>query len=170
MQVKTKTGNWENDLGNNVKLSCGLWICSNKEKLYKFTLEIVVKVLTNFLSWYFLYFPSRKYSLYRHFNLLRYSTFLFCYLFKLVFGAMFAVPHLVMAIKASEFYQHMPNEKISQGKLYIFTQQWIIELRYNSWLLTTFQCNLLNKIVWKNLKYGVFGVLVEAFMGREHLK
>ena len=79
---------------------------------------------------------------------------------------MFAVPHLVMAIKASEFYQHLPNEKMSQEKLYIFTQQCIIELRY-SWLLITFQCNLVNEIVSKNLKYGVFksfGVLVEAFM------
>ena len=68
---------------------------------------------------------------------------------------MFAVPHLVMAIKASEFYQHLPNEKMSQEKLYIFTQQCIIELRY-SWLLITFQCNLVNEIVSKNLKYGVF--------------
>ena len=68
---------------------------------------------------------------------------------------MFAVPHLVLAIKASEFYQHMPNEKMSREKLHIFTQQCIIELRY-SWLLTTFRCNLVNKIVSKNLKYGVF--------------
>ena len=59
-----------------------------------------------------------------------------------------------MAIKASEFYQHLPNEKMSQEKLYIFTQQCITELRY-SWLLTTFQCNLVNEIVSKNLKYGV---------------
>ena len=102
-----------------------------------------------------MYFPSRKYSFCRHFNLLRYSSFLYCYLLKLVFGAMFAVPHLVMAIKASEFYQHMPNAKISLEKSYIFTQQCIIELRY-SWLLTTFQCNLVKKIVSKNLKYGVF--------------
>ena len=42
---------------------------------------------------------------------------------------MFAVPHLVMAIKASEFCQHLRNEKMSQEKLYIFTQQCIIELR-----------------------------------------
>ena len=68
---------------------------------------------------------------------------------------MFAAPHFVMAIKASEFYQHLPNEKMSQVKLYTFTQQCIIELRY-SWLLTTFQCNLVNEIVSKNLKYGVF--------------
>ena len=59
-----------------------------------------------------------------------------------------------MAIKASEFYQHLPNEKMSQEKLYIFTQQCITELRY-SWLLTTFQCTLVNEIVSKNLKYGV---------------
>ena len=135
MQVKTKTGNWENKLGNNVKLSCGLWIFSNKGKLYKFTLEIVANVLTNFVSWYLLYFPSRKYSLYRHFNLLRYSSFLYCYLFKLVFGAIFAVPHLVMAIKASEFYQDMPNEKMSQGKtVYFYTTMYYrakIELALN---------------------------------------
>ena len=69
---------------------------------------------------------------------------------------MFAVPHFVMAIKASaDKTQHLPNEKTSQEKLYIFTQQCIIELRY-SWLLTTFHCNLVNEIVSKNLKYEVF--------------
>ena len=119
MQMKTKTGNWENELENNVKLSCGLWICSNKGK---FTLEIVVKVWTNFVSWYFLYFPSKNYSLYRHFNLLRYSSTLYCYLFKLVFGAKFAVPQLFMAIKASEFYQHLPNEKnVTRKIVYFYT-------------------------------------------------
>ena len=69
---------------------------------------------------------------------------------------MFAVPHFAMAIKASvDKTQHLPNEKMSQEKLYIFTQQCIIELRY-SWLLTTFQFNLVNEIVSKNLKYGMF--------------
>ena len=68
---------------------------------------------------------------------------------------MFVVPHLVMAIKASEFYQQLPKEKMSQEKLYIFAQQCIIELRY-SWLLTTFQWNLVNEIVSKKLKYEIF--------------
>ena len=72
-----------------------------------------------------------------------------------MFGAIFAVPHLVMAINASEFSQHMPNEKMSREKLHIFTQQCIIELRCN-WLLTTFRCNLVNEIISKKLKYGVF--------------
>ena len=152
MQIKTKTGNWENELEKNVKLSRGLRICSNKGKFWKFTLEIVVKVLTNIASWYFFHFPSKKNSLYRHFNLLRYSSILYCYLFKLVFGEMFAVPHLVMAIKVNGFYQHLPNEKM---RLRIFTEQCIVEVRYG-WLLTTFQCNLANEIVSKNLKYGVF--------------
>ena len=71
---------------------------------------------------------------------------------------MFVVPHLVMAIKASEFYQHLAKEKKSQEKLYIFAQQFIIELRY-SWLLTTFQCNLVTEIVSKNLKHKVFKFL-----------
>ena len=71
---------------------------------------------------------------------------------------MFVVPHLVMAIKASEFYQHLAKEKKSQEKLHIFAQQFIIELRY-SWLLTTFQCNLVTEIVSKNLKHEVFKFL-----------
>ena len=68
---------------------------------------------------------------------------------------MFVVPHLAMAIKASEFYQHLAKEKMSQEKLHIFAQQFIIELRY-SWLLTTFQFNLVTEIVSKNLKHEVF--------------
>ena len=44
---------------------------------------------------------------------------------------MFVVPHLAMAIKASEFYQRLAKEKKSQEKLYIFAQQFIIELRYS---------------------------------------
>ena len=52
-----------------------------------------------------------------------------------MFGAIFAVPHLVMAIKASEFYQDMPNEKMSQGKtVYFYTTMYYrakIELALN---------------------------------------
>ena len=68
---------------------------------------------------------------------------------------MFVVPHLAMATPYHEFYLHLAEEKKSQEKLYIFAQQFIIELRY-SWLLTTFQCNLVTEIVSKNLKHEVF--------------
>ena len=68
---------------------------------------------------------------------------------------MFVMPHLVMATPYHEFYLHLAKEKKSQEKLYIFAQQFIIELRY-SWLLTTFQCNLVTEIVSKNLKHEVF--------------
>ena len=44
--------------------------------------------------------------------LLGHSTFLYCYLFKLIFGVMFAVPYLVTAIKSSTSYHYMLNEKM----------------------------------------------------------
>ena len=74
----------------------------------------------------------------------KYSKVLYCYLLNFVFGTMFALPCLLIAMKTSEFHQHMPSDKMWQKIMYIINQQCIIKLKY-SWFLITFNAILLIK-------------------------